>query len=210
MKRFNSTLKNKIIYLIDADGFFGLGLRTQLEEKGFVVFCSNLQGRDLASDIEATKPDILMLGNDQVLSANHKLISMMPTISPASVMILLSSLVNSKACFSLYRKLGLASCVSKKENFSSLYNVIKVVITGYACFPHNASNSNHEMRKAGVSELELTLLKSILKGNDNSEVAKELSLPLKRVSALKIGLMRRLGVNSTAHLVIKAKQLLAF
>ncbi|MBW5812529.1 hypothetical protein H0I54_10365 [Yersinia kristensenii] len=209
MKNNDNAVKNKLIYLIDTDVFFSLGLRSQLESKGFDVFCSNLRGKELASDIAARKPDILLIGSDKILSDNNELISRIPTVSPSSVMILLSSLVNSESCFSFYRKLGLASCVSKKDQFASLYNVIKVVSTGYACFPYSSSNRNNEIKKAGVSELELTLLKSILQGNDNDNVAKELSVPLKRVSALKIGLMKRLGVNSTAHLVIKAQQLLA-
>ncbi|EPZ8124189.1 hypothetical protein ACXV6R_002019 [Yersinia enterocolitica] len=209
MKNNDNAVKNKLIYLIDTDVFFSLGLKSQLDGKGFDVFCSNQRGKELASDIAARKPDVLLLGNDKILSDNHNIISMMRTISPASVMILLSSLVNGESCFSFYRKLGLAGCVSKKGKFASLYNVIKVVSTGYACFPFSSSNRNSEIKKAGVSELELTLLKSILQGNDNDNVAKELSVPLKRVSALKIGLMKRLGVNSTAHLVIKAQQLLA-
>lgn len=209
MKDYDNTLKRKSIYLVDSDLFFGLGLRSQLEDRGFDVFCGHLQGKELALDIAVKKPDVLLLGSDQVLSDNHHLISMMQTISPASVMILLSSLVNSKSCFSFYRKLGLVSCVPKKEKFNSLYNVIKVVITGYACFPYESSSKNNETKAEGVSELELILLKSILRGNDNSDVAKEISVPIKRVSALKIALMKRLGVNSTAHLVIKAQQLLA-
>lgn len=209
MQHNDNAEKNKTIYLIDHDSFFSLGLSSQLNDKGYNVFCSSKSGDELASDIAARKPDILLLGNDQVLSDSHKLISMMPTISPTSVMILLSSLVNGDSCFTFYRKLGLASCVSKKDKFASIYHVINVVSTGYCCFPYNSNNQNNKIKKSGVSELELTLLKSILQGNDNDDVAKELSVPLKRVSALKIGLMKRFGVNSTAHLVIKAQQLLA-
>ncbi|MFV8762032.1 hypothetical protein ACSMDK_12680 [Yersinia enterocolitica] len=209
MKNNDNAIKNKTIYLIDEDNFFSLGLSSQLADNGFDVFCSNKQGKELVSDIAARKPDILLIGNDKILSDSYDLMSMMPTISPSSVIILFSSLVNSESCFSLYRKLGLASCISKKDKFASIYNVINVVSTGFACFPYNSKKKNSEMEKKGVSELELTLLKSILQGNDNDKIAKKISVPIKRVSALKIGLMKRLGVNSTVHLVIKAQQLLA-
>ncbi|QNQ55448.1 hypothetical protein [Serratia liquefaciens] len=206
MKNNDNSVKNKIIYLIDDDKFFSLGLSAQLDGKGYDVFCGSSRGKDLLSDITALKPDILLFGDDKTMSENHNLISIMRTNAPACVMMLLSSLVNDESCFSFHRRLGLSSCVSRKDKFASLYNVIKVVSTGYACFPNNP---NDKIKKIDMSELELMLLKSMLQGNDNSGVAKELSVPLKRVSAIKVGLMKRLGVNSTAHLVIKAQQLLA-
>lgn len=107
---------------------------------------------------------------------------------------------------------GANSFVSKRKDLGEIYNAVEMILTGYSFFPSETlSFINHLGSRTGaavdmpLSNREVTVLRYLANGLSNKEIADQLLLSNKTISAHKSNIFSKLGVQSIVELIDYAK-----
>ncbi|EMA4501729.1 fimbria biosynthesis transcriptional regulator FimZ [Enterobacter hormaechei] len=107
---------------------------------------------------------------------------------------------------------GANGFVSKRKDLGEIYNAVEMILTGYSFFPSETlSFINHLGSRTGaavdmpLSNREVTVLRYLANGLSNKEIADQLLLSNKTVSAHKSNIFSKLGVQSIVELIDYAK-----
>lgn len=112
---------------------------------------------------------------------------------------------------------GANGFVSKRKDLGEIYNAVEMILTGYSFFPSETlSFINHLGSRTGaavdmpLSNREVTVLRYLANGLSNKEIADQLLLSNKTISAHKSNIFSKLGVQSIVELIdyVKAHELL--
>ena len=107
---------------------------------------------------------------------------------------------------------GANGFVSKRKDLGGIYNAVEMILTGYSFFPSETlSFINHIGSRTGaavdmpLSNREVTVLRYLANGLSNKEIADQLLLSNKTISAHKSNIFSKLGVQSIVELIDYAK-----
>ncbi|WP_163294306.1 fimbria biosynthesis transcriptional regulator FimZ [Enterobacter hormaechei] len=107
---------------------------------------------------------------------------------------------------------GANGFVSKRKDLREIYNAVEMILTGYSFFPSETlSFINHLGSRTGaavdmpLSNREVTVLRYLANGLSNKEIADQLLLSNKTISAHKSNIFSKLGVQSIVELIDYAK-----
>ncbi|HIH6838644.1 TPA: fimbria biosynthesis transcriptional regulator FimZ [Enterobacter hormaechei] len=107
---------------------------------------------------------------------------------------------------------GANGFVSKRKDLGEIYNAVEMILTGYSLFPSETlSFINHLGSRTGaavdmpLSNREVTVLRYLANGLSNKEIADQLLLSNKTISAHKSNIFSKLGVQSIVELIDYAK-----
>jgi Response regulator containing a CheY-like receiver domain and an HTH DNA-binding domain len=107
---------------------------------------------------------------------------------------------------------GANGFVSKRKDLGEIYNAVEMLLTGYSFFPtETLSFINHIGPGKGMamdmplSNREVTVLRYLANGMSNKEIAEQLLLSNKTISAHKSNIYSKLGVQSIVELIDYAK-----
>ncbi|EMA4432645.1 fimbria biosynthesis transcriptional regulator FimZ [Enterobacter hormaechei] len=107
---------------------------------------------------------------------------------------------------------GANGFVSKRKDLGEIYNAVEMILTGYSFFPSETlSFINHLGSRTGaavdmpLSNREATVLRYLANGLSNKEIADQLLLSNKTISAHKSNIFSKLGVQSIVELIDYAK-----
>ncbi|EOZ7590964.1 fimbria biosynthesis transcriptional regulator FimZ [Enterobacter hormaechei] len=107
---------------------------------------------------------------------------------------------------------GANGFVSKRKDLGEIYNAVEMILTGYSFFPSETlSFINHLGSRTGaavdmpLSNREVTFLRYLANGLSNKEIADQLLLSNKTISAHKSNIFSKLGVQSIVELIDYAK-----
>ncbi|WP_396000568.1 fimbria biosynthesis transcriptional regulator FimZ [Enterobacter hormaechei] len=107
---------------------------------------------------------------------------------------------------------GANGFVSKRKDLGEIYNAVEMILTGYSFFPSETlSFINHLGSRTGaavdmpLSNREVTVLRYLANGLSNKEIADQLLLSNKKISAHKSNIFSKLGVQSIVELIDYAK-----
>ncbi|EEO7237979.1 fimbria biosynthesis transcriptional regulator FimZ [Salmonella enterica] len=112
---------------------------------------------------------------------------------------------------------GANGFVSKRKDLNDIYNAVKMILSGYSFFPSETLNfiSNTRTPKGGhhdmpLSNREVTVLRYLANGYlangmSNKEIAEQLLLSNKTISAHKANIFSKLGLHSIVELIDYAK-----
>ncbi|HDT4990903.1 TPA: fimbria biosynthesis transcriptional regulator FimZ [Enterobacter hormaechei subsp. xiangfangensis] len=107
---------------------------------------------------------------------------------------------------------GANGFVSKRKDLGEIYNAVEMILTGYSFFPSETlSFINHLGSRTGaavdmpLSNREVTVLRYLANGLSNKEIADQLLLSNKTISANKSNIFSKLGVQSIVELIDYAK-----
>ncbi len=107
---------------------------------------------------------------------------------------------------------GANGFVSKRKDLNDIYNAVKTILSGYSFFPSETLNCiNHLHPPRGdsadtpLSNRELTVLRYLATGLSNKEIAAQLLLSNKTISAHKSNIYSKLGVQTIVELIDYAK-----
>ncbi|NDO83649.1 DNA-binding response regulator [Citrobacter sp. NCU1] len=107
---------------------------------------------------------------------------------------------------------GANGFVSKRKDLNDIYNAVKMILAGYSFFPSDTLNfiSNINMRKGELHDMplsnrEVTVLRYLANGLSNKEIAEQLLLSNKTISAHKANIFSKLGLNTIVELIDYAK-----
>ena len=107
---------------------------------------------------------------------------------------------------------GANGFVNKRKDLGEIYNAVEMILTGYSFFPSETlSFINHLGSRTGaavdmpLSNREVTVLRYLANGLSNKEIADQLLLSNKTISAHKSNIFSKLGVQSIVELIDYAK-----
>ena len=107
---------------------------------------------------------------------------------------------------------GANGFVSKRKDLGEIYNAVEMILMGYSFFPSETLNFiNHLGSGKGMasdmplSNREVTVLRYLANGLSNKEIAEQLLLSNKTISAHKSNIYSKLGVQSIVELIDYAK-----
>lgn len=107
---------------------------------------------------------------------------------------------------------GANGFASKRKDLGEIYNAVEMILTGYSFFPSETlSFINHLGSRTGaavdmpLSNREVTVLRYLANGLSNKEIADQLLLSNKTISAHKSNIFSKLGVQSIVELIDYAK-----
>lgn len=107
---------------------------------------------------------------------------------------------------------GANGFVSKRKDLRDIYNAVEMLLAGYSFFPYETlSFINHQGSNRGavsdmpLSNREVTVLRFLANGLSNKEIAQQLLLSNKTISAHKSNIYSKLGVQSIVELIDYAK-----
>ncbi|WP_462214707.1 LuxR C-terminal-related transcriptional regulator, partial [Klebsiella pneumoniae] len=95
--------------------------------------------------------------------------------------------------------------ISKKEGINNIISAIHAAQNGYSYFPFSLSGfvgslSNEQAMLQSLSSQEVKVMRAILNGADNMQIASEMHISSKTVSTYKGRLMEKLGCKSLVDL----------
>lgn len=107
---------------------------------------------------------------------------------------------------------GANGFVSKRKDLNDIYNAVEMILSGYSFFPAETLNFiNHFKSRRGkfsdmpLSNREVTVLRYLANGMTNKEIAEQMMLSNKTISAHKSNIYAKLGVQSIVELIDYAK-----
>lgn len=107
---------------------------------------------------------------------------------------------------------GANGFVSKRKDLGDIYNAVEMLLSGYSFFPYETLNFiNHQGSHRGaindmpLSNREVTVLRFLANGLSNKEIAQQLLLSNKTISAHKSNIYSKLGVQTIVELIDYAK-----
>lgn len=107
---------------------------------------------------------------------------------------------------------GANGFVSKRKDLGDIYNAVEMLLSGYSFFPYETlSFINHQGSHRGaindmpLSNREVTVLRFLANGLSNKEIAQQLLLSNKTISAHKSNIYSKLGVQTIVELIDYAK-----
>lgn len=107
---------------------------------------------------------------------------------------------------------GANGFVSKRKDLNDIYNAVKMILSGYSFFPSDTLNliNNINMKKGVLNDMplsnrEVTVLRYLANGLSNKEIAEQLLLSNKTISAHKANIYAKLGLHTIVELIDYAK-----
>ncbi|MBM3069785.1 fimbria biosynthesis transcriptional regulator FimZ [Lelliottia sp. RWM.1] len=107
---------------------------------------------------------------------------------------------------------GANGFVSKRKDLGDIYSAVDMLLNGYSFFPSETlSFINHLGSRDGIStdmplsNREVTVLRYLANGLSNKEIAEQLLLSNKTISAHKSNIYSKLGVQTIVELIDYAK-----
>lgn len=107
---------------------------------------------------------------------------------------------------------GANGFVSKRKDLNDIYNAVKMILSGYSFFPSDPLNfiNNINAQKGVLNDMplsnrEVTVLRYLANGLSNKEIAEQLLLSNKTISAHKANIYSKLGLHTIVELIDYAK-----
>ncbi|MBJ3591602.1 fimbria biosynthesis transcriptional regulator FimZ [Citrobacter sp. Marseille-Q6884] len=107
---------------------------------------------------------------------------------------------------------GANGFVSKRKDLNDIYNAVKMILSGYSFFPSDTLNfiNNINIHKGALNDMplsnrEVTVLRYLANGLSNKEIAEQLLLSNKTISAHKANIYSKLGLHTIVELIDYAK-----
>ena len=193
--------------IVDDHPFILATVRMLVINAGFEVVAECDNGVDAVHQCEQHKPDLLVLDLAIPGLEGLEVIRQLKEHKNQCKIVVLTS--QSSEQFTLRcMQAGAAGYVSKKDNLSMLSEVINSVMSGYSLFPQlsQGSSENDAMTEvaqklARLSNREKVVMKHLINGMSNKQIAEVLSLSEKTISTYKTRLYEKMNVSSVMALV---------
>ena len=205
--------------IIDEQALFRAGVRQALSQQPDleVLECdSSARALDL---IEATLPDVALLGSDLTSLSGIELGRKIAQYYPNTKVIVLSPDPNDEELFQVI-KTAAAACLSKKATADELANTIRRAHKGeypinetLTTRPQVAKQVLNQFRgfsktmggiAAPLTKRETEILTYVAEGNSNKEIARILSISEQTIKNHVSAILRKLNANDRAHAVTLA------
>ena len=190
--------------IVDDHPFILATVRMLVINAGFQVVAECDNGIEALQQCESLQPDLLVLDLGIPGLGGLEVIRHLRERKNACKIVVLTS-QNSEQFTLPCIQAGASGYVSKNDNLSMLTDVINAVMSGYSLFPQ-VSAATGETTAAGTEKLarlshrEMLVMKYLINGLSNKEIAETLSLSEKTISTYKTRLYTKLNVSNLLEL----------
>lgn len=182
----------------------------QLTEYKVITTASN--GRELLKSLEIVEPDIILLDIDMPVLNGIETLKEIKKYYPKIKTIILT-MHEEKSLVKKMTDLGANGFLFKNSDMDELIIAMESVMKGKSYFSVSLRNelinndligeigSNFDSKKSLLTEREIEIIKLIVEGLSNKEIADKLFISPRTVDTHRTNLMKKLEVNNVAGLV---------
>ncbi|MDA8477593.1 fimbria biosynthesis transcriptional regulator FimZ [Citrobacter sp. Awk 4] len=205
-------MKPASVIIMDEHPIVRMSIEVLLEKNNNIQVVLKTDDNRTAIDYLRTYPvDLVILDIELPGTDGFTLLKRIKSIQENTRVLFLSSKSESFYAGRAIRA-GANGFVSKRKDLNDIYNAVKMILAGYSFFPSDTLNfiSNINMRKGELNDMplsnrEVTVLRYLANGLSNKEIAEQLLLSNKTISAHKANIFSKLGLNTIVELIDYAK-----
>lgn len=205
-------MKPASVIIMDEHPIVRMSIEVLLEKNNNIQVVLKTDDNRTAIDYLRTYPvDLVILDIELPGTDGFTLLKRIKSIQENTRVLFLSSKSESFYAGRAIRA-GANGFVSKRKDLNDIYNAVKMILAGYSFFPSDTLNfiSNINMRKGDLNDMplsnrEVTVLRYLANGLSNKEIAEQLLLSNKTISAHKANIFSKLGLNTIVELIDYAK-----
>ncbi len=207
------------VMIIDEQAFFRAGVRQVLSQQSDLEILDCAPNQDTLGLIEASLPDVALLGSDLAALSGLELSRTITRHYPNTKVIVLSPDPNDEELFEVIKTAAVA-CLSKNTNAEELASTIRracngeypindTFITRPMVARHVLNQFQHTSRTmeavvAPITSRETQVLDYIAEGKTNKEIARILQISELTIKSHVCAILRKLNANDRAHAVVLA------
>lgn len=194
------------VVLVDDHALVRRGFRMMLDDDESIEVVGEASDGDEAIQVtEKTQPQVIVmdcaLPKVDGMEATRRIKKQWPDIA-----VLMLSMHSEETWIRLALESGANGYILKSADDLDLADAIKRVAAGHTVLDPKVSLSEvlKGERTAGLSARELEILRLIVSGKSNKEIAVDLGLSVNTVAVHRANIMETLGIHNTAELVVYA------
>lgn len=196
----------KTALVVDDHPSIRMALKITLENIGFdkVDECDN--GAQAINLIKSEKYNIVVL---DIGIPNMDGMSVISAVRKAEIntKILVFTSQSTELYASRCMMSGVSGFLTKRDGMEDVAVAIKAISSGYTFFPNMSYITHAEtQRSSSLTNRELDVLRKIMAGMKNTEIADSMCLSSKTVSTYKTRIMTKMGVTTLVDLIEAAKR----
>lgn len=204
-QRFLMLAMTHRILVADDHDLFLKGLRDAIkEEKGFELVAQSTDGIDAIAQIAKHKPDCVVTDFAMPGANGLQVLSEGRNWSPTSRFVLITGF-SKPAQVKEFVEAGFHGVFLKTTSVKDIMSGIAAVMAGETVLaPEISEFRDSSPLSYDLTNREIETLKAIAQGMSNNQVAEKLGISPKTVDSHRTNLMRKMEVNSTAALLMRA------
>lgn len=198
----------KSVIIVDDHAVVRFAIKHILErEMMYNVVGECASGAEAWVMVQDKEPDLLIVDLEIPGIAGLDLISRVRAKLPETKILVISA-QSERIYAERVKREGAHGFVSKTKDFSSICLACATVGSGYLFYPITSSSGDSRTKSIeALSKRELVIVRLLLAGKGNKEIAQNLFLSNKTVSGHKMNIFKKLGVTSLVELAGLAKTL---
>ncbi|AIR02495.1 fimbria biosynthesis transcriptional regulator FimZ [Pluralibacter gergoviae] len=205
-------MKPASVIIMDEQPIVRMSIEVLLKANSNIqVVLKSDNGRELIDYIKKQPVDLVILDVELPGTDGFSLLKRINELSPTTRVLFLSSRSESFYAGRALRA-GANGFISKRKDHNDIIRAVEMLLAGYSFFPSETLNllSHHSPRRGEINELplsnrEVTVLRYLANGLTNKEIAEQLLLSNKTISAHKSNIFSKLGVHTIVELIDYAK-----
>ncbi|WP_227318095.1 fimbria biosynthesis transcriptional regulator FimZ [Cedecea davisae] len=205
-------MKPASVIIMDEHPIVRMSIEVLLQRnKDINVVLKTDDGREVIDYMRANPVDLVILDIESANTDGFTLLKRIKGIQENTKILFLSSKSES---FYAGRAIqaGANGFVSKRKEQEDIFNAVEMLLSGYSFFPSETLHfiSSHKSRRGTMDDMplsnrEVTVLRYLANGLSNKEIAEQLLLSNKTISAHKANIFSKLGLTSIVELIDYAK-----
>jgi two-component system response regulator FimZ (fimbrial Z protein) len=205
-------MKPASVVIMDEQPIVRMSIEVLLQKNSQIrVVLKSDNGKEVIDYIRKNETDLVIVDIELPGTDGFSLLKRIHDINPKTKVLFLSSKSESYYAGRAIRA-GANGFVSKRKDHNDIYKAVEMLLAGYSFFPSDTLNflSNNPARRGELNELplsnrEVTVLRYLVNGLTNKEIADQLLLSNKTISAHKSNIFSKLGVHTIVELIDYAK-----
>ncbi|HDZ0429760.1 acid-sensing system DNA-binding response regulator EvgA [Klebsiella pneumoniae] len=199
-----SKTANLSAIIIDDHPLARMAIRNLLENEGFNIVAEAGDGGEALMAVAEYQPDVVIVDVDIPVMSGIEVVEKLRKKQFSHIIIVVSA-KNDLFYGKRSADAGANAFISKKEWINNIISAIHAAQNGYSYFPFSLSGfvgslSNEQAMLQSLSSQEVKVMRAILNGADNMQIASEMHISNKTVSTYKGRLMEKLGCKSLVDL----------
>lgn len=190
--------------IIDDHPLARMAIRNLLENDGITVVAEAGDGAEALTAVSQHKPDVVIVDVDIPILSGIEVVEKLRKQHYSKIIIVVSA-KNDTFYGKRSADAGANAFISKKEGMTNILSALHAAQNGYSYFPFSLSGfvgslSKEEEMLESLSTQEIKVLRAILNGADNRQIAADMNISNKTVSTYKGRLMEKLSCKSLMEL----------
>lgn len=190
--------------IIDDHPLARMAIRNLLESDGITVLAEAGDGAEALMAVALHQPDVVIVDVDIPVMSGIEVVEKLRKQHFSKIIIVVSA-KNDTFYGKRSADAGANAFISKKEGMTNILSALHAAQNGYSYFPFSLSGfvgtlSNEEEMLESLSTQEIKVLRAILNGADNMQIANDMHISNKTVSTYKGRLMEKLNCKSLMEL----------